>query len=616
MAILVALMTLVMYLLSMPQSITLEDAGLFQMVCTQGGLSHPPGYPLFTLICQNLLPTDHISGGNLLSVFFAVATLLVFYALCTTWFTPGIAATCALLYGLSTTFWHQAIIIEVYTLAAFLFYLDWLLIQRFVQSGDWRYWFTACLVFGLGLSNHWPLMLLGVPALFAVTWPQLKHQPLEFFRAKQFIPAVLLFAMGLLPYATLFMAKQSDFGVFGPVTSFGDFVDYVLRSYYNDDHAGTGLQDKIGFIGWLLPEAARQYGVVVLFLALAGLTLIIRDRNSLLAPTLLSLLGATVVLVLLLGFTFDAHGQSVFRPYPIIAWGSLAVWVGYLLQAISEKLKDKALKAGIPIAVVLVVALTNYPAADRRQEAWVEDYFVGLLSALPPDAVLFTDGDLLSFPLGYLHYVEDLRPDITLLNWSSLTYPNRLTPATSSRQTKEAAIIKYVGETRKPIFVIEPRLAPLTRYGWFNEINRKDRIATIVSPAAEQMLDVVFAKYINGTIRHQLDLELADFILASFTKLYLVHQSTGNALDDSQRIRFESLLSVFPGKMMLLEHELNTNPAPDTGLLLEVYNDALTQIPVYLSRKNRDRLESFGLRIQALLPVGAERQTAYEVRES
>ena len=40
------------YVLTMPQSITLEDAGLFQMVCHGGGIGHPPGYPLFILGCQ------------------------------------------------------------------------------------------------------------------------------------------------------------------------------------------------------------------------------------------------------------------------------------------------------------------------------------------------------------------------------------------------------------------------------------------------------------------------------------------------------------------------------------------------------------------------------------
>ena len=45
----------VLYLRTMPRTITLEDAGLFQMVCHIGGISHPPGYPTFTLFCQGLV---------------------------------------------------------------------------------------------------------------------------------------------------------------------------------------------------------------------------------------------------------------------------------------------------------------------------------------------------------------------------------------------------------------------------------------------------------------------------------------------------------------------------------------------------------------------------------
>jgi hypothetical protein len=44
--------TLSLYLVTMPQAITLEDVGLFQMICHQGGIGHSPGYPLFILSWQ------------------------------------------------------------------------------------------------------------------------------------------------------------------------------------------------------------------------------------------------------------------------------------------------------------------------------------------------------------------------------------------------------------------------------------------------------------------------------------------------------------------------------------------------------------------------------------
>ena len=78
---LVFLVTLFVYLTTMPASITLEDAGLFQMICHEGGIGHPPGYPAFVLACQafvNLPFFDNsVLAGNLLSAVFAAAACAV-----------------------------------------------------------------------------------------------------------------------------------------------------------------------------------------------------------------------------------------------------------------------------------------------------------------------------------------------------------------------------------------------------------------------------------------------------------------------------------------------------------------------------------------------------------
>ncbi|MDZ7686825.1 MAG: DUF2723 domain-containing protein [Gammaproteobacteria bacterium] len=76
----------------------------------------------------------------------------------------------ALAWAISINFWSQAIIIEVYTLAAALFVACWWLLIRFVETREVRWWLFACLAFGLSLSNHWPLMLLSAPMWMATWW--------------------------------------------------------------------------------------------------------------------------------------------------------------------------------------------------------------------------------------------------------------------------------------------------------------------------------------------------------------------------------------------------------------------------------------------------------------
>ena len=114
----VFLLCLVTYLVTLPRAITLEDAGLFQMVCHLGGISHPPGYPLFKILCQQFVNLPFFSGGvfvgNMLSALFAALSAGLFHHICFCYRGRPFAWVASMAYGLSATFWSQALIIEVY----------------------------------------------------------------------------------------------------------------------------------------------------------------------------------------------------------------------------------------------------------------------------------------------------------------------------------------------------------------------------------------------------------------------------------------------------------------------------------------------------------------------
>ena len=133
---------LILYLFTTPRVVVLEDDGLFLMVAKHLGIAHPPGYPLFTgiahLFLQFPLGTDafrgHITsaflGALACGVLFGCARLLgasVWAALAGAW-----------AFGASEHFWSQAIIAEVYTLNALLFFAVYLLILKALQAPDSR----------------------------------------------------------------------------------------------------------------------------------------------------------------------------------------------------------------------------------------------------------------------------------------------------------------------------------------------------------------------------------------------------------------------------------------------------------------------------------------------
>ena len=131
---------LVLYLFTIPRTVVLEDDGLFLMVAKHFGIAHPPGYPLFTgiahLFMQFPFGTDafrgHLAsaflGALACGVLFGCARLLgasVWAALAGAW-----------AFGASEHFWSQAIIADVYTLNALLFFATYLLILKALQAPD------------------------------------------------------------------------------------------------------------------------------------------------------------------------------------------------------------------------------------------------------------------------------------------------------------------------------------------------------------------------------------------------------------------------------------------------------------------------------------------------
>jgi hypothetical protein len=308
----------------MSQVITLEDAGLFQMICHKGGIGHPPGYPLFVLSCQafvNLPVFDQsVIAGNLMSAVFASAACgLLVVVLRQLQMPASLAIALSLVYGLSVTFWSQAIIVEVYSLAVLLFLVCLSLSLAYHGSGRVKYLFWQALVYGLALSNHWPLQGLGTLALLVVLAPRIRSIARFLSVPSNVLGVVALMGLGLSPYLTLFQSSP-EFSIYGPVESGADFVKYVTRAAYTDHGELAGMSDKVSFQRWLIAQSALQLTLPLGILAGLGLLVSFKRLPWHLSIALVLLyLGGTSILNSMLGFEFNGLRVAVFKPYPVIS---------------------------------------------------------------------------------------------------------------------------------------------------------------------------------------------------------------------------------------------------------------------------------------------------------
>jgi hypothetical protein len=429
------------YLLSMPKTVALEDDSIFILSGYFNGVSHPPGYPLYTLVLHlfTQIPIGDIPArAHASSAFFAaLACCSLFYILCLTGLERRLSALATLVFAFSATFWSQAIITEVYSLNVFLnlcllllglrIHLDFEA-NRAASSAMARNFMLFSLAMGLAVSNHWPLTVLAAPAyLLLVARP--------FFKFKNKLIAVLPgLVAGAVFYGWLYINNQS--GPFinfnGKFAGFGEFIDFVLRSHYAsvDFQSTAGWFDKLQFVRDLALQSTRELNLLLLF-SLLGFYRLIKFPETRIVGLAVgwAVIANSVLLALLVDFDYSDFYWQVFRVYPIVSIAMLFVLAGYGMAAIDRitqiHMTGKHLVI-VLLAALALNALTSIPINDRHDYAWGKEYAQKIFEQVPENATLFSDGEIEAGLLGYYHFIKGQRPDITLYSSSALLFDNRL----------------------------------------------------------------------------------------------------------------------------------------------------------------------------------------------
>ena len=482
---------LALYAATLPRTVVLEDDGLFLMAGVHLGVAHPPGYPLYTLIVHlfTRLPFgDPAVLGHLSSaVLGALACGAVYSCARLLRAAPVPALAAAWLFGVSEQFWSQAIITEVYTLNALLFFATYALVLLGARDPrrEWPLWWAA-VAWGAGLANHWPLMVLATPGLALALLPAWRGVAP---RLPRLLAAAL--ASAALPYAWMVWLSHQEpvISFYGPIDTWGDFWFYVSRQGYSgvDVSPAAGWGDRAGFLGWFAADLVRQTTLPGTMLAVLGLGALARV-GGLTAPAaprpglgagaaaagsglvagasaagsgVVALLGNSVVLIALLGFEFNLFWVAVFRPYLLVCYGVAALWVAAGMQWAMDRLPGRAAARRLAVgglagaAMVVLSASAGWPANDRSGSDFAERHAEVVFDLLPPGAALFVFGDYSTGPLGYYHYIDERRPDVSMYNLQGLIFGNRLfDPLGSTTEERQRTLDRFVGSTDQAVFLL------------------------------------------------------------------------------------------------------------------------------------------------------------------
>jgi hypothetical protein len=438
-----------------PQIILSEDSAELAGAAATLGIAHPSGYPLFMLVGHlfSRLPLGNDAGYrlNLFSaVCAAVAVAFLWVIVREATGRPRAAWLAAMLWAFSYTFWEHALLTEVHALHLLLLALALWCATRAARTGERRWLYAWAFVSGLGMANHLTTVLF-LPGFIVLLLRPLR----EATRAtggKGFL-ALLVggYAAGLLPYLYLpLRAAQEPLFNWGNPSNLPRFWALVSGAQYRHfleadaekftqglfffpiqlivefGYVPTALGAfGVGCLLWQRREQQQKQGMAFLPLALMGAAQLafilcyhIPDPQAIYIPVFFVFAVAIGAGWAVVDESWDAAGR-VWRGLSRV----LLIWL-IIVPLLKEEPHVHGFLSGVaeflpPSAQGL---LLQHPRVSLRHHYMAARFGQGVLSALPPDAILLSRGDGQTFAVWYYQRVRHQRPDVLVVLMSMLRY--------------------------------------------------------------------------------------------------------------------------------------------------------------------------------------------------
>jgi hypothetical protein len=416
--------TLAVYLRTLRPSFDWLDNSELITAAYHLGIGHNPGYPTFMLLGHlfSWLPVGSVAYRlNLMSAMLGAVAVVPLFLVCVraTGNRVASALTAATL-AFSCTFWDATTEADVFTLHACFMLGIILVLVRWRQEKKERDLYLAWLLVGVSLGNHalTALMIPAVIALMLMDGGGRSLRPGNLWRCA----AALVGGLALYIYVPLRAMANPPPEVNNP-HSLRQFWQLLSAPAYHEfmfhmSATEVGLR-ALGFAR----HTVRELGPLGIAAALLGIILAAR-KDAKLATALLLILGADVLYAINYNI-FDIY------MYFLPAYLVLGVFMALGLErALAWGEKGLArLQRGVEgfltgprrIAVVALLLTylpvwafsANFTLVDASHDYAAEDFARNAYEVAEPGAVIIGDWWSIA-PLGYLKYVEGLRPDVTL----------------------------------------------------------------------------------------------------------------------------------------------------------------------------------------------------------
>ncbi|KAK3769088.1 hypothetical protein RRG08_032078 [Elysia crispata] len=441
-AISVSLVTFAVYVRTLHPSLPGGDSGELVVAAHDFGVSHPPGYPLFTLLSMCVLHVIPVGSPiwkiNILSATFgAIASGIIYiiiYRLCSN---HGAGLVGSFMFSLSPLVWTWSGCAEVFSLNNFLLAALLLTAVEFdigKAKNRIKLSYVGSFLCGLCLSNQHTSVLYIV---FLVPWVMLRLWKLELLSLDSVLKVTVAFMLGLIPYLYLPISSIANVArwTWGDQSSLNGFITHLLRQEYGTwdllkDHSGQGFIH--GMQSYLTHIAADLSVLVSSFAALSMWITAQRYKTS----------GSSVLVI----FTAMVIGYNAFfcwranldmsnplflkvverfwiqSDLVVVVLASVSFADVYRLFSERFNLKGYSFHYFLMMPLLALQLHRSLTLCNNSNNTVVRDFALQSLAVFPNNSIILTKGDLPSNSYRYFHFCEGVRPDLTIFDQEILTY--------------------------------------------------------------------------------------------------------------------------------------------------------------------------------------------------
>jgi tetratricopeptide (TPR) repeat protein len=451
--------TLLVYIFTLAPTVYFGDSGELTAAAYNLGIAHPPGYPLYLLLGKLfmlLVPFgDAAARMNLLSAFFASLTAVLIY-LINRALNHGrlISAAVSLTAAFSFTFWTQAVVAEVYTLAALFFCTLILLTLLWLKNQRQLWLLLLALTAGLALTHH-VIIALYYPVFLIFI---LLRQPRLLKNWKLVLKSVSLFLLPLLLYLYLPLRSASNpLDDWGNPETLSSMIEHITAKQFEGLFLKHGLDGVLFQLNFFADTLLKQFPVILLILAATGVVAGLK-RQKKISLLFLALLAINISYA-------SAYYITDIEPHFIPIFLLLVLFLGMAFDRLYswvQKAKDVRLHwlGGIILMIIALLPLGfNWTRCDQSGNYLARHYGQNMLNSLEPKGILFIDGETELFITAYLKIVDGLRPDVQVYDIRQNIF---FIPAMKAKAKQEVTIAdlyqfaRQLVDRQQPVYFTNP----------------------------------------------------------------------------------------------------------------------------------------------------------------